>query len=159
ETIAFETRHRRKDGMIFPVEVRGKAFREGGQRFTVTLARDVTERKRAEQELREARDELEKKVTERTAELRRSERHLAEAQRLSHTGSWTWDPCGRRPTYWSEEMFRIWCFDPSQGPPSADTAWQRIHPEDRQKVQEHIEQARRCDQKVEVVQDHRIVLP
>ena len=51
-TIAFETRHRRKDGTIFPVEVRGKGFREGGRSFLVSLARDVTERKRAEEKVR-----------------------------------------------------------------------------------------------------------
>src|SRR5207248_3162746 len=45
ETVAFESRHRRKDGATFPVDVRGRAFREGGRRFLVTLARDVSERK------------------------------------------------------------------------------------------------------------------
>jgi PAS domain S-box-containing protein len=54
QTIAFEARHRRKDGTIFPVEVRGKAFREGGRGFLVTTARDVTERKRVEEALRES---------------------------------------------------------------------------------------------------------
>ena len=52
ETIAFETRHRRKDGTIFPVEVRGQGFREGGRGFLVSLVRDVTERKRAEEKVR-----------------------------------------------------------------------------------------------------------
>ncbi len=52
ESVAFDTRHRRKDGSVFPVEVRAKAFWEGERRFTVSLARDVTDRKRAEQALR-----------------------------------------------------------------------------------------------------------
>jgi PAS domain S-box-containing protein len=56
ETIAFEARHRRKDGTVFPVEVRGKAFREGGRGFLVTLARDTTERKRAEEALRDSEE-------------------------------------------------------------------------------------------------------
>jgi PAS domain S-box-containing protein len=56
ETIAFESRHRRKDGNVFPVEVRCQAFWEGGRRFTVALARDVTERKRAEDALRESEE-------------------------------------------------------------------------------------------------------
>ena len=46
ELLAFESRHRRKDGTIFPVEVRGQPFWEGGRRFTVALARDISERKR-----------------------------------------------------------------------------------------------------------------
>ena len=45
EMVAFELRHRRKDGSIFPVEVRGRAFWEGGRRFLVSLARDISERK------------------------------------------------------------------------------------------------------------------
>ena len=45
-------------------------------------------RRRAEQELREAREELEAKVVERTANLQRSEGYLAETQKLTHTGSW-----------------------------------------------------------------------
>jgi hypothetical protein len=45
-----------------------------------------------------------------------------------------------KPVYWSEEMFRIWGFDPEQGPPNNETAWQRIHTEDlKATVQEQIE--------------------
>jgi PAS domain S-box-containing protein len=56
ETIAFETRHRRKDGTVFPVEIRGKAFWGGGRGFLVSLARDITDRKRAEEALRESEE-------------------------------------------------------------------------------------------------------
>jgi two-component system, sensor histidine kinase and response regulator len=56
QMIAFESRHRRKDGAVFPVEIRGQTFREAGRRFTVALARDVTERKRAEAALRESEE-------------------------------------------------------------------------------------------------------
>src|ERR1700749_3508560 len=48
-------------------------------------------RRRTEQELRQARDELEAKVVERTASLQRSEGYLTETQKLTHTGSWAWD--------------------------------------------------------------------
>jgi two-component system, sensor histidine kinase and response regulator len=54
EMMAFESRHRRKDGTIFPVEIRGRRFLEGGRRFSVALARDITERKRTEEALRES---------------------------------------------------------------------------------------------------------
>jgi hypothetical protein len=50
----------------------------------------------SERQLRRARNELETKVAERTAELQRSEAYLAEAQRLSHTGSWAGIPEDRR---------------------------------------------------------------
>jgi PAS domain S-box-containing protein len=48
EMVAYESRHRRKDGTIFPVDVRGRAFWEGGRRFLVSLARDISERKQDE---------------------------------------------------------------------------------------------------------------
>jgi PAS domain S-box-containing protein len=51
ETVTFESHHRRKDGTSFPVEVRVRAFEQGGRRF-LALVRDITERKRAEDELR-----------------------------------------------------------------------------------------------------------
>jgi two-component system sensor histidine kinase/response regulator len=54
EAVAFESRHRRKDGTVFPVETRAKSFREGGRQFLVSLARDVTDRKQAEERLRES---------------------------------------------------------------------------------------------------------
>jgi PAS domain S-box-containing protein len=56
KTAAFESRHRRKDGTTFPVEVRGQAFREGGRRYLVSLVRDITDRKRAEEALRESEE-------------------------------------------------------------------------------------------------------
>jgi PAS domain S-box-containing protein len=51
EVLAFDTRHRRKDGTVFPVEVRVRAFWQGGRRLGISLARDMTDRKRAEEEL------------------------------------------------------------------------------------------------------------
>jgi K+-sensing histidine kinase KdpD len=50
--------------------------------------------------------------------LRKSESYLAEAQKLSHTGSWAWDVTRQETTYWSAEMFRIYERDPADGLPS-----------------------------------------
>ena len=52
EIMSFESRHRRKDGTHFPVEIRGRAFYEGNRRFSLALVRDITERKRTEKALR-----------------------------------------------------------------------------------------------------------
>jgi PAS domain S-box-containing protein len=74
-----------------------------------------------------------------TQELRRREAYLAEAQRLSHTGSF-----GCRLStgemFWSEETFRIYGYDPSTQP-SEEGLLQRVHPEDRALVQERIDRA------------------
>jgi len=56
EMMAFESRHRRKDGSVFPVEVRGQAFWEGGRLFSVALVRDIADRKRAEEALGESEE-------------------------------------------------------------------------------------------------------
>jgi PAS domain S-box-containing protein len=58
EVFAFDTRHRRRDGTVFPVEVRVRSFWEGGRRYGLSLARDATERKRAEGALREMERQL-----------------------------------------------------------------------------------------------------
>ncbi len=66
--------------------------------------------------------------------LRHSEAYLAEAQRLTRTGSCAIDGTSRRTIYWSEEMFRLFGFDPRQGPPMWEQWMQRVHPEDRDRL-------------------------
>jgi PAS domain S-box-containing protein len=89
--------------------------------------------------------------------LRRSEAYLAEAQRISHTGSYAFSPVTRQLLYWSEECYRIWGFDPVQGLPDREIAAQRIHPDDRERVYKETQEARR--QKRDFTLEFRIVLP
>jgi len=89
--------------------------------------------------------------------LRRSESYLAEAQRLTHTGSWAYDPSIGQTTYWSEELFRIFGLDPQQGLPTNQKFWERIHPEDRDEVKGGIQKALR--ETGENIIDYRILLP
>ena len=65
--------------------------------------------------------------------LRRSESYLAEAQRLTHTGSWAWQVAGRVALHLSEEWYRLYGFDPEKSPPTREERVQRVHPEDRAK--------------------------
>ena len=111
----------------------------------------------SERQLRRARDELETKVAERTAELQRSEAYLAEAQRLSHTGSWAGIPKTGEHTYWSEEAFRVLGFDPAGRPPPFEELQQRFHPDDRATTTEHFRRAIR--DKVAFDVSYRIVHP
>ena len=87
--------------------------------------------------------------------LRRSEGYLAEAQRLSHTGSWAWAPAAGEITYFSEECYRVLGFDPDKGLPRIETFFQRIHPDDRARSVEQFEGASREKTKFEF--DYRIV--
>jgi PAS domain S-box-containing protein len=113
--------------------------------------------RQSEQQVRKARDELETKVAERTAELQRSEAYLTEAQRLSHTGSWACVPAIGKHTYWSEEIFRITGFDPAGGLPRFEEFEQRIHPDDRARTRENFRTAIR--EKVDFDHGYRIVHP
>src|SRR3981189_816184 len=88
--------------------------------------------------------------------LQRSEAYLAEAQRLTHTGSWAWRVAGRDAVHLSEEWYRIYGFDPENGPPTLEERLLRTHPEDRAKWQGAIDRA--IAEKLEYELEFRILL-
>src|SRR6266481_916880 len=98
---------------------------------------------------------IQRKLAE--AARRESEAYLAEAQRLSHTGSWTWTPATGEIRYWSEETYRVLGFDPDAGPPRFETFFERLCPEDQVRVRELFENA--IHEKAEFETDYRIVHP
>jgi PAS domain S-box-containing protein len=89
--------------------------------------------------------------------LQRSEAYLAEAQRLTHTGSWAWRVAGRDTLHLSEEWYRIYGFDLENGPPVFEQLLQRTHPEDRAKWKGAIDRA--IDRKSDYEVEFRILLP
>jgi formate hydrogenlyase transcriptional activator len=111
----------------------------GGPDEFVGAVMDITEAKQAEMKLRE------------------SEAYLAEAQRLSHTGSWAWNPATGENRYWSDECFRLMGFDPAGGMPPFETVAQRFHPDDQPIFAEKLERARR--ERVDFEVDYRIIHP
>jgi PAS domain S-box-containing protein len=118
-----ETTAVRADGSEFPVELTiSRIPLEGPPSFTGYL-RDITERKRAEQE------------------LRRSEAFLAEAQYLSRIGSFSWRVATDEIT-WSEQLYRIFQID-RDAQVTFELIGTRIHPEDLSVFHEHIERSRR----------------
>src|ERR1700737_2386986 len=90
--------------------------------------------------------------------LRRSEGYLADAQRLTRTGSWAWNVATRQSVYWSQENYRLFGFDPEGGIPSDEAFYQRIHPEDRDRVRSEVF-LERPDEGSHFDVDFRIVLP
>jgi PAS domain S-box-containing protein len=109
----------------------------------------------SEQQLRKARDELETKVAERTAELQLSEAYLAEAQRLSHTGSLGWNVASGK-LYWSEETFRIFECNPADEP-TVEFVLQRTHPDERARVRQTLDRA--VQERKELDFEHRLLMP
>jgi PAS domain S-box-containing protein len=84
-SFTFESLHRAKDGTMLPVEITVNHIEFEGHEYNLALARDITERKQAHEALQKAHDELEVRVEQRTAELKQSNRDLAEfAFRASH---------------------------------------------------------------------------
>src|SRR5881398_3377568 len=88
---------------------------------------------------------------------RESEAYLAEAQRLSHTGSWAWTPATGEIRYWSEETYRVLGFDPEPGPPRFETFFERLYVEDQVRVRELFESAAR--ERVDFETEYRIIHP
>jgi PAS domain S-box-containing protein len=266
ETVMFETLHRRKDGTVFPVEIRARHFPHGPRRFRLSLVRDITDRKRAEAELRASEERFRtlvqfsfdvywetdaehrfirlefaerfpdppapgseigktpwevrhfeqdeaawqklqatlnahlpfrdfelarptpdggkryvsasglpvfdetgrflgyrgvgREITDhKRAEetLRQSEAYLAEAQRLSHTGSWALDVASGKYLYLSEEFFRIFELDAQEGLPSREDFSRRIQPEDWDRANGSFEKQLR--EKADLTIEYRIALP
>ena len=115
ETVAFDSRHRRKDGTLFPVEVRIRVFVSGGVPFGLSLVRDISERKRNE------------------CALQKSEEMLRRAQAIAHVASWSYDIKTDRFDI-SEEGWRMMGGRTSD-PPSAKDLMKVVHPDDREQVE------------------------
>jgi PAS domain S-box-containing protein len=140
---AFDFEHRllMPDGLLKHVRVVGHPSTnyETGKLEFVGAVTDISDSKRVEES------------------LRRSEGYLAEAQRLTHAGSWVWRVPGRELLYLSEEWYRVYGFDPEAGMPSLEERLQRVHPEDRARWQATVDRAIREKSDYEV--EFRILLP
>ncbi|HET7229186.1 MAG TPA: PAS domain S-box protein [Longimicrobium sp.] len=100
------------------------------------LARDLED---AERELRES-----------------SARQLAEAQAVAHVGSWEWT-LANDALWWSDEMYRVYGYNPGEIAIDFGAFLERVHPDDRERVGAAIREALETHQPFEF--DHRIVLP
>jgi PAS domain S-box-containing protein len=154
------------DGSEHWVTARGQAFfnSEGKAFRFIGTVMDITERKRAEQALNQLNMDLEKRISQRLAELaktnealrneiterkrienrlRQSQAYLAEAQRLSRTGSFGWIVAPEE-FIWSEETFCIFGFDQSTVL-TLDLILSRVHPEDLAFVKDELERATKTE--------------
>jgi PAS domain S-box-containing protein len=98
--------------------------------------------RRSREEVRKLNIGLEQRVLERTVELRQNQQWLAEAQRISHVGSWEYD-IARDKHIWSDELFRIYEIDPAMQEASYRGRIDSIHPDDSEAFERAYFEARR----------------
>jgi PAS domain S-box-containing protein len=127
----------RPDGQLRYIRCVGSAGSETGGLKRIGVGVDVTEHELL------------------TQELMRREAYLAEAQKLSHTGSFGWKP-GSGEIVWSNETYRIFECDPAEKV-TLDLIMERVHPEDRNLVIEFVERASTSDGAIDC--EHRLLLP
>lgn len=136
----YEKEYRRKDGTIFPVELRTYLLQEGDNPPTGmwAIVRDITDRKRAEKALSER------------------ELLLRETQKLAHVGGWEWEIAADK-LYWSDEQFRIFGYEPGVITPSYQAFTAALHPDDKMRVMTAVNQA--VEEDVPFVAEYRIIRP
>ncbi len=112
-SMILEGRQKRRDGTVFPVEVNVTYLVVGDRDYMIALSRDISERKRAEQALRE------------------SEERLANAQKMAHMGNWEKNLV-TGGLFWSAEIYRIYGLDPAQFTPTTEGFLSTMHSDDRE---------------------------
>src|SRR4029077_11183078 len=137
----YEVEHhlRRADGVYRWFHARGLALRDKEGRIVrwYYLLIDVDDRRRAEEA------------------LQRSEAFLAQGQTLSHTGSFGWSVLSGE-IYWSEETYNIFQYDRAVKP-TLELVFQRIHPDDRDLVQQILDDA--SEECAYLDFEHRLMMP
>ncbi len=128
-----------KDGRFFDRYSAAVIDKNGIYYGRIWTFRDITDRKQDEQK------------------LRRSQTYLAEAQRLSHIGSWAWKTNQRESVHWSEEHYRIFGLEPGDGVVPFEKSLAGIHPDDLAGFVDTVRQS--MAEKKDYEFDGRIVLP
>lgn len=139
-TLSYDIRLRHKDGHEVWGLANSSPYHDSRGNFAGALAviADISERRRIEDELRER------------------ERLLEDAQAIAHIGSWEWDIAANRVT-WSDELYRIYGVDPETFEASYETFVDLVHPDDRQRVNEAVQEGYSLGRPFRF--EHRIVRP
>jgi PAS domain S-box-containing protein len=139
--VELEAIRQRKGGVRFDVSVVAKRISLGFEQVAVYLIyRDITEHKKAERE------------------RRRSEGYLAEAQKLTHTGSWAWN-VRTGVLFWSREIFSIYDYEYQEMGLTWQQFLERIHPEDRPQIEQSARMETSGKEWLDSQNDFRIILP
>lgn len=113
---------RDKGGNEIPVDISLSFSRQGEERIAIVTLRDVTEQRRAERA------------------LKNSEGMLNKAQQIARIGSWDWI-IEDQSLHWSDEIYRIFGLEPGEFGANYDAFIERVHPEDRELVNQSVQAA------------------
>ena len=139
EPYDFENRVILPDGTERVVQRRARVVRDQEGRITklVGTVQDVTERKRAEEEIQKLNEGLERRVEERTAKLRESEERYSLVVEGSNDGIFDWDLTDNT-IFWNDRLFEIVGLSREGFAPTLEAFFGLVHPDDRAKVSEGI---------------------
>ena len=128
----------RRNGSVFNIEAKISTFEQEGEMYTIAIMRDISESKKAKEE------------------LKKSEQMLLQAQEIAHLGSWEMD-IFTSECIWSDELFRICGFEPGAFSPNFHISMSLIHIEDRESFINDVQNAIDTTGKCEI--EKRIVRP
>jgi len=161
--VNYELEIQHRNGRITPVLSNASVYKdESGEIIGIFAAAcDITARKKAEEAIQKAYENLEEKVKEHTSELeeaykslKKSEADLSEAQRIVSLGNWNWDIVTNE-LYWSDEIYRIFGSTPQEFGATYDAFLRYVYPDDI----DYVEKAVKGALKGEPYNiDHRIIL-
>jgi PAS domain S-box-containing protein len=137
KTLAADLPCLRKDGSVFPADISTTAMTIDGRPCNLGFFRDITGRKRLEEQ------------------LRASEKRLNEAQRMAQIGSWVWQPDGN---FWSETMFHLHGIPWQDAAPAFERFLAAVHPDDRERVSTHFQELLASNRDSDET-EYRVLLP
>ena len=157
-TYAMEKRYFRKDGSIIWVNITVALVRNasGNPSHLVSVVEDISKRKQAEQEVHDLNEGLERRVEERTAELRESEGRLALAIQSANFGTWSRNIPGEK-VVWDERTEAIFGLEPGTFEGTMGAFLAQVHPDDRERIRTG--HRRLIEEGVPYASDFRIAWP